>query len=53
MFGGVKAVAEEIEVRLSFDARRSDTEIAAAAIERLAWDGSVPRDAVSVKVENG
>jgi osmotically-inducible protein OsmY len=50
---GVKAVAEEIEVRLSFDTRRSDTEIAAAAIERLAWDVAIPRDAVTVKVENG
>lgn len=50
---GVKAVAEEIEVRLPMDARRSDEEIAAAAIERLSWDVSVPKDAVSVKVENG
>jgi osmotically-inducible protein OsmY len=50
---GVKAVAEEIEVRLAFDTRRNDTEIAAAAIERLAWDVAIPRDAVTVKVENG
>lgn len=50
---GVKAVAEEIEVRLPFDAKRGDEEIAAAAIERLAWDSSVPRDAVRVRVEKG
>ena len=50
---GVKAVAEEIEVRLPFDVTRGDDEIAAAAIERLAWDVSVPRDSVMVKVENG
>ena len=50
---GVKAVAEEIEVRLPFDVTRSDDEIAAAAIDRLAWDVSVPRDSVLVKVENG
>jgi osmotically-inducible protein OsmY len=50
---GVKAVAEEIEVQLSFGIKRSDGEIAAATIERLAWDVSVPRDAVKVKVEKG
>lgn len=50
---GVKAVAEELEVRLSFETKRSDDEIAAAALERLAWDVSVPRDAIKVKVEEG
>ena len=50
---GVKAVAEEIEVRLPFDTKRSDEEIAAAAIERLSWDVSVPRDAIKVRVEKG
>jgi osmotically-inducible protein OsmY len=50
---GVKAVAEELEVRLPFDTKRGDDAIAAAAIDRLAWDVSVPRDAVKVKVEKG
>jgi osmotically-inducible protein OsmY len=50
---GVKAVAEEIEVKLPFDIKRGDEDIAAAAIERLAWDSSVPRDAVKVRVEKG
>jgi osmotically-inducible protein OsmY len=50
---GVKAVAEEIKVKLPFDIKRGDDEIAAAAIERLAWDSSVPRDALKVKVEDG
>ena len=50
---GVKAVAEEIQVKLPFDIKRSDEDIAAAAIGRLAWDSSVPRDAVKVRVENG
>ena len=50
---GVKAVAEEIEVRLPFETQRSDADIAAAAIERLAWNVSVPKDSVMVKVENG
>ena len=50
---GVKAVAEELEVRLPFETRRADEEIGAAAINRLAWDASVPTDAVKVRVENG
>jgi osmotically-inducible protein OsmY len=50
---GVKAVAEEIEVRLPFDAKRDDDDIAAAVVDRLSWDTFVPRDAVKVLVENG
>jgi osmotically-inducible protein OsmY len=50
---GVKAVAEELEVRLPFETKRGDDAIAAAAIERLSWDVSVPRDAVKVRVEKG
>jgi osmotically-inducible protein OsmY len=50
---GVNAVAGDIEVRLAFDRQRSDDDIAAAAIDRLAWDVSVPRDAVKVTVEGG
>lgn len=50
---GVRAVAEEIEVRLPIDTQRSDEDIAAAAIERLAWNVSVPKDSVQVNVETG
>jgi len=50
---GVKAVAEELEVRLPFSVRHGDEEIAAAAVNRLTWDSSVPKDAVKVKVEKG
>ena len=50
---GVKAVAEELEVRLPFETKRTDDEIAAAAIQRLSWDTSVPTDAVKVHVEKG
>jgi osmotically-inducible protein OsmY len=50
---GVKAIAEEIEVRLPDNVKRSDEEIAAAAIERLAWNGSLPRGVVKVTVEKG
>jgi osmotically-inducible protein OsmY len=50
---GVKAVAEELEVRLPSDIERDDADIAEAALDRLAWDVSVPNDTVKIKVENG
>jgi osmotically-inducible protein OsmY len=50
---GVRAVADELEVRLAFDLQRGDGDIASAALDRLAWDVSVPRDAISLEVENG
>ena len=50
---GVWAIAEEIHVHLPSDTRRTDAEIAAAAVDRLAWDVAIPRDAVKVKVEKG
>ena len=50
---GVKAVVEEIEVRLPFDHQRGDEEIAAAAVTRLEWDISIPNSAIKAKVENG
>jgi osmotically-inducible protein OsmY len=49
----VKAVAEEIEVRLPFGIKRGDEEIASAAVNRLTWNVSVPKDAVKVQVEKG
>jgi osmotically-inducible protein OsmY len=50
---GVQAVAEEIEVILGPDAKRSDEDIAAAAAGRLVWDVSVPSGSVAVTVEKG
>ncbi|PKU23032.1 BON domain-containing protein [Telmatospirillum siberiense] len=49
----VKAVAEEIEVRLPNEIKRGDEEIATAAVHHLSWDSSIPVDAVKIKVENG
>jgi osmotically-inducible protein OsmY len=49
----VKAVAEELEVRLPFNVKHGDEEIASAAINRLKWDSTVPSGAVKVKVEKG
>ena len=50
---GVKAVAEELEIRLETEMSRTDEAIATAAVDRLAWDVSVPHDSVKVKVEKG
>lgn len=50
---GVAGVAENIKVPLPFDRKLIDGEIAAAAIDRLAWDVLIPRSALTVVVENG
>ncbi|TYB79499.1 BON domain-containing protein [Bizionia myxarmorum] len=50
---GVKAVAEDIQVRYSSGQKKSDTEIAAAAVNALKWNISVPENKVEVKVEDG
>jgi osmotically-inducible protein OsmY len=49
----VKAVAEEIEVRLPFNVKRGDEEIASAVVNRLSWDSTVPSGAVKARVEKG
>jgi osmotically-inducible protein OsmY len=50
---GVKAVVEEIELKLPYDVKRSDEDIAAAAIDRLGWNSTIPNGAIQVKVEKG
>ena len=50
---GVRAVVEEIEVKLPYDVKRSDEDIAAAAVDRLGWNSTIPNGAVQVKVEKG
>ena len=50
---GVKAIAEEIEVRLPMDKKRADDEIAERALRILHWDELVPDERIAVKVENG
>ena len=39
---GVKAVANEIEVRLPGSSERTDADIAAAALRALEWDAFIP-----------
>lgn len=50
---GVKAVANDIQVKLPSDNRRTDPEIAAAAVSALKWDPFVPSDKVQATVSNG
>src|SRR5712691_10587756 len=50
---GVKAVANDIEVRLPSSAERTDANIAAAAVHALEWDASIPSVRVKVTVSNG
>ncbi len=50
---GVKAVAEEIEVRLEDRFKRGDEAIATAIVERLSWDTIVPHDCIKAQVEDG
>ncbi len=50
---GVKAVANDIEVRLPLSAERTDTDIAAAAVKALEWDAYVPIDKIDVTVSKG
>lgn len=50
---GVKAVANDIEVRLPTGDQRTDPDIAEAAIRALRWDAFVPADRIQVTVSKG
>jgi osmotically-inducible protein OsmY len=50
---GVKAVAVEIDVKLSPGHQRNDTEVANAIETAFLWHVEVPQDRVKVKVEKG
>lgn len=50
---GVKAVANDIEVRLPGASERNDTEIASAALNALKWHTSIPDDKITVTVRDG
>lgn len=50
---GVKAVAMDLEVKLPGSSLRTDSDIARAAVVALAWNVTVPKDAVQVKVDDG
>jgi len=50
---GVKAVANDIQVKLPSSSERSDTDIAAAAVRALEWDAFVPIEKLDVTVSKG
>ena len=51
--GGVKAVADELKVKLPGSHQRSDTDIAHAAVNALRWDIQVPDDRIKATIEDG
>jgi osmotically-inducible protein OsmY len=50
---GVRAVANDIEVRLPSSSERTDPDIAAAAVNALKWDPFIPSDKIQVTVSKG
>lgn len=50
---GVRAIAQEIEVRFPQDKKTADDEIAARALNIIAWHAAVPSDRIQVKVQAG
>jgi osmotically-inducible protein OsmY len=50
---GVKAVANDIEVRLAIFAKRTDADLAKAVLNALKWDAALPADLLNVTVSHG
>jgi osmotically-inducible protein OsmY len=50
---GVKAVANDIEVRLPTSAERTDADIASAVARALEWDAFIPLDRIDATVSKG
>lgn len=50
---GVKAVAEEIDVKYLSGAKKTDTEIAESILNSLKWNSSVNEEKIKIKVEDG
>jgi len=50
---GVKAIANDLEVKLPSSSARPDPDLAHAAVDALTWDVAVPQDRIQVKVEKG
>jgi osmotically-inducible protein OsmY len=50
---GIKAVANDVEIKLPSSWARSDPDIARAALDALKWHTSVPEARIQVKVEQG
>src|SRR5258705_7848180 len=50
---GVKAIVNELEIRLPSSSERTDEDIARAAVNALNWSISVPPDRIKVRVSKG
>ena len=50
---GVKGLANELEVKLPGDSRRTDTDLASAAVRALEWDVQVPHQKIKVRASDG
>ena len=50
---GVRAIAQEIEIRLPNEKKTSDDQIAKRALDIIAWDSTIPKDKLQIKVEGG
>ena len=50
---GVKAVANDIEVRLPTSSERTDADIAAAAVRALEWDAALSTEKIDITVSKG
>ena len=50
---GAKAIANDLAVRLLSDYKKTDTEIAHAAVNALKWHTAVPDDRVTITVKDG
>jgi len=50
---GVRAIANDLDVRLPSTSTRPDTDIARAAADSLDWNIAVPKGRIKARVENG
>ena len=50
---GVKGIANDIEVEPAGSSKRTDQDIAEAALSALKWDFEIPKDKVTVSVKKG
>ena len=50
---GVRVIAEDIQVGLSPDYRKTDAEIGQAILDSLKWNTMIPEDRIKIRVEDG
>ncbi len=50
---GVRGIAQEIEIRFPSDKKTADDQIAKRALDIIAWNSTIPKDKVQVKVQGG